>query len=176
MNTKKILLITLIAVAILASVSVVSAGFLEDLFGGGQQDKVIELDGITFNTTNATDFKENKTFSKVNSDEYFKSRSYGSDNGTGNYSVLVMDYSDSIGVESDVDAQIGEIMREMVGNQPYQTVNGVIVYMGHQVSGKDVGKMTYVSYVQNTDLHKAVVFASPDANETAKMASTLKFK
>ena len=57
MNVKKILLISLIAVAVIVSVSAVSAGFFDGLFGEEQQDNVIEIENITFNTTNVTEFK-----------------------------------------------------------------------------------------------------------------------
>ena len=42
MNIKKILLISIIAVAIIASVSVVSAGLFDGWFGKEPQDNVIE--------------------------------------------------------------------------------------------------------------------------------------
>ena len=57
MNTKRVVLILLIVVVIIASVSVVSAGLFDGLFKGEQKDNVIELDNITFNTTNVTKFK-----------------------------------------------------------------------------------------------------------------------
>lgn len=61
-------------------------------------------------------------------------------------------------------------------NYPYQNVNGIVVYTSSLTSGEDVGKPVYMTYIQNEDLDKVVVLSSPDINETAKMASTLKFK
>jgi hypothetical protein len=56
MNVKKILLISLIAVAIVASLSAVNAGLLDDLMGGGSsQGNVVEIENITFNTSNANE-------------------------------------------------------------------------------------------------------------------------
>ena len=65
MNIKRILLISILAVAIVASFTVVSAGLFDGLMGGEQKDNVIEIDNITFNATNATKFKlENKNDTK----------------------------------------------------------------------------------------------------------------
>ena len=175
MNTKRVLLILLITVAILASVSVVSAGFLDGLFGEQQKDNVIEVDGISFNTTNATDFKENKSFSKQISNDYGKSIAYCNDNGTGDYCVGIIGY-DGLGNSDEIDQQVGQGMRDASQSTPYQTINGVVVYTGSKVSGMNVGKPVHYTYVQNGDLDKIVMLASPDANETAKMALSLKFK
>lgn len=73
MDIKKVLLITLIAVAIILSVSAVSAGLFDGLMGGGQQDNIIEIDGMIFNTTNAADFKK---FDKPSEDENLKITCY----------------------------------------------------------------------------------------------------
>ncbi len=57
MNMKRILIVSLIILALLSSVTVVSAGFLEDLFGVQHKDNVVEIENIKFNTTNVTSFK-----------------------------------------------------------------------------------------------------------------------
>ena len=58
MNVKKILLISLIAVAVVASFSAVSAGLLDNLMSGDSSpENVVEVENITFNTTNATKFE-----------------------------------------------------------------------------------------------------------------------
>ena len=52
------MLVSLIAVAIAASLSAVSAGLLDDLMGGeSSPENVVEIENITFNTTNATKFE-----------------------------------------------------------------------------------------------------------------------
>ena len=84
MNIKKILLISIIAVAIIASVSVVSAGLFDGWFGKEPQDNVIEIDGITFNTTNVTKFKLNKE----DYGEYTDTYGYVDENDTG-YNVHI---------------------------------------------------------------------------------------
>lgn len=66
--------------------------------------------------------------------------------------------------------------KERYDNQPTQTVNGVVLYVQTATSGEHVGEPRYVAFVQNNDLSVIVDFSSPDSNETAKMASTLKFK
>ena len=126
MNIKRILLITVIAVAILASVSVVSAGLFDGLFGGEQQDNVIELDEITFNTTNATDFKEDKAFQEKYYHEILIPTKYNCDNGTGYSGVLIFDYSryDS----NSADEEVRNKMMDTYKNYPYQNVNGIVVY------------------------------------------------
>ena len=57
MNIKKILIISLIPLAVIVSVNAVSAGWFDGLFGEQQKDNVIEIDNITFNTTNVTKFE-----------------------------------------------------------------------------------------------------------------------
>ena len=53
---KRYFLIVGVILSIL-SVTVVSAGFFDGLMGGKEaQDNVIQIDNITFNTTNATNF------------------------------------------------------------------------------------------------------------------------
>ena len=93
MDTKKVLLITLIAVAILASVSVVSAGMFDGLFGGQQQDNVIEIDNITFNTTNATNFTNFEKYDN-SSDGVYESKFYGNieDGKQGKYTVGITQF------------------------------------------------------------------------------------
>mgnify|MGYP006908842616 CR=1 FL=1 len=57
-----------------------------------------------------------------------------------------------------------------------ETINGIVVYTTSANSGNHVGEPRYLAYVENIDLKTNVEFCTPDPNETAKMASTLKFK
>lgn len=178
MDIKKVLLISVITVVILASVSIVSAGLFDGLFDEQQKDNVIEIDGITFNTTNATDFKENSSFLEESSNDYVKVNGYQNNNSTGDYYVIIIDYDEFAGSYEDMDREVMESFKNglLLDNTPYQTINGVVVYTGSKISGEDVGKPVHISLVQNADLNKIIAFASPDANETAKMVSTLDFK
>lgn len=172
MNTKKLLIISLIAIAILASVSAVSAGWLEDLFGG-HQDNVIELDDMIFNTTNATNFVK---FDKPSENEYVKISGYTSDNGTGHCILVIFDYADLYEIDNTVDELMINSIMDGLKDKSSQIVNGIIVYPSSPVY-YDVGaKQMYTACVQNPETHKIIMLSSPDPNETAKMTSTLKFK
>ena len=169
MNIKRILLITIIAVAIVTSVSVVSAGLFDGLFGEEQQDNVIEIGKISFNTTNATNF------TKTGGDKYdagVETKYYWSENGTGESYCGILDYK---GLSKDDMTLLNNQLQE-IKKMPSQTINGVIVYTQSYNSGDNVGKPFYTAIVQNNDLKKAYVFGSSDANETAKMVLSLKFK
>lgn len=157
MDIKKVLLITIIAVAIIASVSAVSAGWFDGLFGEQQKDNVIEIDNITFNTTNITKFE------LYNESEGY--RWYMDENHTGyNVHIIYLDEFDDI---------FTTLQNE---NVPTQTINGIVVYTTTANTGEHAGEPRYVAYVQNKDWNAFVDVWSPDPNETAKMASTLKFK
>ena len=162
MDIKRILLISLIAVAVIASVSVVSAGLFDGLFGGEQQDNVIEIENITFNTTNTTDF----TLYENNSGEGYKC--YVSDNCTGNFTVWVLDLNQDTYVYS-------YLINEKIRPNPSSVVDGYVVYNTMSDIGSQVGEPRYTSYVENKNLNEVIIFVSPDANETVKMVSTLKF-
>ena len=170
MDIKKLLLISLIAVAILASVSIVSAGFLDGLFGEEQKDNVIEIDGITFNTTNVTKFNLTEETKGEYTDTYW----YLDENDTG-YNVHIFNATGKV-TKSQFETTAMPAYKERYDNQPTQTVNGVVIYTQTANSGDHVGEPRYAAFVQNNDLCVIVDFSSPDPNETAKMASTLKFK
>ncbi len=168
MDIKKALLILLIAVAILVSVSAVSAGLFDNLLNVEPQDNIVELDNITFNTTNAT------KFTLKNESEgpggYYKW--YLDENGTG-YNVHIYNLSKVDDFGSMVNSYQAQ---EDFANLPKETVNGVVVYTTTANTGDHVGEPRYKAYVENKDLKSIVGFSSPDPNETAKMALSLKFK
>ena len=169
MNIKKVLLITLTIVAIMASVSAVSAGWFDGLFGEEQHDNVIEIDNMTFNTTNITKFE----LTNQTEDEDGYRDGYMDENKTG-YEVHIYNYS----YANDItwNAIIQYYTDSQLGNLSSQTIDGVVVYTAVANTGDHVGEPRYVAYVQNDDLQTIVDFWSPDSNETAKMASTLKFE
>lgn len=169
MNRKKIVIISLIAIAVLGSVSAVSAGFLDGLFGEEKQDNVIELDNITFNTTNITKFK----LLEGSEGEYTDTYWYVDENDTG-YNVHVFNATGEVD-ETQFETIAMPAYKERYDNLPTQTVNGVVVYTMSSNSGDNVGEPRYAAFVQNNDLRVIVDFSSPDPNETAKMALSLKF-
>lgn len=168
MNFKKILLITLIVLAIVASVSAVSAGLFDGLFGGEQQDNVIEIENIKFNTTNVTSFKLlNETdISGVHASGYVDEKDTG-------YNVHIFNCSNIEGISFTdfVQSYLVEF-----DNSPSQTINGSVIYTISADSGDHVGEPRYLAYVKNKDLQTLVEISSPDANETAKMVLSLKFE
>lgn len=162
MNVKKILLITLIAVAVVASFSAVSAGLLDTLTDEGSPSNVIEIENITFNTTNATVFKYIGVDNEGWSDYVSKDR-------TRLFSIV----NDSGLNDSQYEFEIDELKGYLAANMTAQKVNGVDVYTFNELENDTE---LYVAYVINDDLKSLVQFSSEDANETAYMASTLEFK
>ena len=59
---------------------------------------------------------------------------------------------------------------------PSQTVDGVVVYTDSAKLGSYVGEPRYAALIENQNINKDVKLWSPDPNETAKMALSLKFK
>ena len=129
------------------------------------RDNTVELEGISFNTSNATDFL--KTSEK--NDSSYQMSYYTSENGTGNSYVNVLDFG------GNGDATLIDSILNAHRNFPSQTIDGITVYTESSSTGEDSSQETFVSVVQNTELNKIVIFGSPDASETVKMASTLKF-
>lgn len=174
MNIKRVLIGLLIIIAVVVSVSAVSAGLFDGLFGEEQKDNVIEIDDFTFNTTNGTDFIK---FDKPSEEEYMEITCYQSDNGTGNYILVIIDYSKMAELDDTVDEQIEKELLKGMNDSPYQIVNGIVIYPSAPVYHEDVDvKQMFSASVQNEESHQLIMLSSPDANETAKMASTLKFK
>lgn len=167
MNMKRILLIALIAAAVVASASAVSAGWFDGWFGEETHDNVVEIDSITFNTTNATEFKLNGQ----TEDEDGNYRWYVDENKTGyNVHIYNYTYADDTTWKSLVDSY-----RDFqIGNSSSKTVNGTAVYPTS--TKNNAGEAKFAAFVQDDDSHILVDFVSPDEAETAKMASTLNFK
>ncbi len=171
MNIKKILIISLIALAVIASVSAVSAGWFDGLFGEQQKDNVVELDDMTFNTTNATNFNK---FVKPSEDENLKITIY---NGTGNYILVSFDYSEYYKIDNSSDELMMKGILDGMKDTPYQVVNGIVIYPSAPVYHNESNiRQMFTASVQDTESHKIIMLSSPDPNETSKMASTLKFK
>ena len=162
MDIKKILLVALIAVAIVASVSAVSAGLFDGLFGEEQKDNVNELDNIRFNTTNETDFEKFDNQSSKGHNYYFSDKN--------KITAIIKDYNK---IE---DAQQSKANTLKIKNDPTQIVNGVVIYAESVKTGKYIGEPRYGAIIENNDLNEDVIVWSPDPNETAKMALSLKFK
>lgn len=169
MNVKRILIGLLIVIAIVASVNAVSAGLFDGLLGEEQQDNIIEIENIKFNTTNVTKFElYNK--SNANNVNY---KWYWDENHTG-YNVHIYNFSkiDDLSWSKALEYYKGD----SYDNIPSQTTNGVVVYTTTANVGDHVGEPRYKAYVENRDLKTIVEICTPDANETAKMALSLKFK
>ena len=171
MDIKKILLISLIAVAIVASVSIVSAGLFDGLFGEEEHpDNVVELDEITFNTTNVTKFKKTD---KDNSKGGYSKR-YKDENETGYVAIIYCwkNYDADRFVKKSLPAY--KSFHDF-DNLAKQTINDTVVYSCTAKSGKHEGEPYYLSYVVDVESRRVVEFRSLNCNETAKMASTMKF-
>ncbi len=162
---KRILLILLIVVAVLSSLSVASAGLL-DILNGQTQDNVVEIDNITFNTTDPINFE----FIEYNESTHHKL--YVDDRMVG-YTVYIYDFSQFN--DSQWDSQLAEL-ENFTSSVDIQNVSGVDIFKLPVEGGQNDGQMRYGTCVINDDLNTFVIMYSPDPNETVKMASTLKFK
>ena len=172
MDIKKIVLISLIVVAIVASVSAVSAGWFDGLFGDQHKDNVVEVDGITFNTTNATELELiNKTEHQAYSSWHVIKKQYADKNGSG-YNVWIYNFSGGSNWNSAVEWH----KTNGYEKKPSQTVNGVVIYTISAKRGPNIGQPRFQAIVENADLKSIVEIVSPDPNETAKMVLSLKFK
>ena len=171
MDIKKILLISLIAVAIFASVSAVSAGLFDGLFGEEQKDNVIEIDNITFNTTNATNFTHMEKYDESSDGAYERTAYVSTEDGKqGRYTIYIMQFYDQD------TAQLALNQFKQQEKDSKSVIDGREIYLTSAQIGEYVGEPRYETYVYNADLNKVIVIFTPDANETVKMASTLKFK
>lgn len=160
MSIKKILLVTLIAVAFVASVSVVSAGLFDDLFGGEDaQDNVVTIECCSFNTTNVTneDIVVNETGSTDLSNWYHDKNSTG-------FNVHIVNTS---------DYSIKEIADE-AGYSEYGVIEGFMIYVAQPNVGGSTG-VRYIAMFQDKNLGRTVDVWSPDLNETLKMAKSFKW-
>ena len=158
MDNKIIIAVLVVIVAVIACLMAFNP--VEEITG----DNVIELAGITFNTTNTTDFV--KTNEKNESSYYMGY--YTSGNGTGKAYVNILDFGEN------GDADLINSILNAHKNFPSQTIDDVAVYTESSSTGEDSNEPVYVSVVQDTGLNKIVIVGSDDASETAKMASTLK--
>ena len=164
MDVKKILMISLIAVAVVASFSAVSAGLLDSLNAEGSSDNVVEIENITFNTTNATKFE----YLEIDEDGWLV---YVSED-LEHYCAIV---NDSDMNDSQYAAEIKELKDELAANGTVQKINGVDVYSYNGDVENDT-EMFYSTFVIDDDLKFVVEFDSVNPDEAAKMASTFKFK
>ena len=155
MDKKKIL------IAILIVIVAILAIFIAYQTLSHHEDNVINIENITFNTTNGTDFKVRNQSTGW--------KQYVSDNCTGKYTVWIIDYDELEypGLYKEQMLQTKEL--------PSQTIDGVVVYTDSAKLGNYVGEPRYCALIENMNTNTDVKLYSPDPNETAKMALSLKF-
>ena len=161
MDVKKLLLVALMVVAVVASVSVVSAGLFDGLFGGEEeaQDNVVTIECCSFNTTNVTN--EDIVVNETGSTEL--GNWYHDKNFTG-FNVHIINTS---------DYTIKEIA-EQGGYSEYGVVDGFMIYVAQpNVGGSN--SVRYVAMFQDSNLGRTVDVWSSDLNETLKMAKSFKW-
>ncbi len=161
---KRVLLALLIGVAVIASLSAVSAGLFDILSQEG--DNMTELDNIAFNTT-----VENFILYNNTTDEGVYWLWYIDENDTG-YNVQIFNLSAA--TDSEHDEWMSEYLESFEGF-PSQDIDGVTVYNVTATTGDNIGDARYVAYVKNKDLETVIDICAPDINETVKIASSLKF-
>lgn len=163
MNMKRVLMIFLIAVAIISSVSAVSAGLFDDLLGQNQ-DNVVEIENITFQTINETKLEFGEMYGGWNC--------YYGENDTG-YAVYIANFS--LGNDSQWDGELKEF-EESIANLTMENISGVKICNESVIDDNGTEKIWYETYVIDEDHRTVVELLSTDLNETIKMASTLEFK
>ncbi len=155
MDKKKIVIVVLILIIAILATFIAYQTLIH------KEDNVINIENITFNTTNGTDFIL-----------YNQSTGWGqyvSGNGSGKYTVWIVDY-DEVEYPSLYKAEMLQT-KEL----PSQTIDGVVVYTDSAKLGKYVGEPRYCALIENMNINTDVKLYSPDPNETAKMALSLKF-
>ncbi|MBE6494747.1 MAG: hypothetical protein E7Z84_09125 [Methanosphaera stadtmanae] len=170
MDIKKILLISIIAVAILASFTVVSAGLFDDLFNTEQPDNIVKVDNVKFNFTNESNVTKFKLENESKGDEGYV-KYYFDENGDG-YNIWIANVS-----KAD-DSQWNQVVNqfdESLDNEPCETIDGVVVYTQSAGHGEHVGEPRFMSYTINHDLKTIVKFSTPTTNDTVKMKLSLDF-
>ena len=169
MNVKKIFLILLVAVAILVSVSAVSAGFFDDLLGLEQPDNIVKVDNVKFNFTNESNVTKFKLENESKEDAGYY-RYYVDKNGDG-YNVWIWNASNAD------ESQWNRFVKQWEGSitAPSETVDGVVVYTQSAGHGEHVGEPRFMSYTVNHDLKTLVQFSTPSVNDTVKMKLSLDF-
>ena len=171
MDIKKILLVALIAVALVASISAVSAGLFDGLMGGEQQDNVVKVDNVKFNFTKESNVTKFKLENESEGDGgYYKY--YFDENGDG-YNVWIWNASKA---DESQWNQFVDQWDDPLDNDPCETIDGVVVYTRSAGHGKHVGEPRFMSYTINHDLKTIVQFSTPNPNETVKMKLSLKFE
>lgn len=155
MDIKKIKIIGIAAVIAIIALSVAYAA----------QDNVVELDNITFNTTNETNFV--LLDEEVYGDGNQVWKAYGVDNKT-DFTINI--YNDSKLNKSDYKWN-AEDFKSRYENLTTQTVDDIVVYENDTDDG-----LEYYIIIENEDLQTAVLIKTPSVDETVKVASTLEFK
>lgn len=156
MDKNKIIIVVLIIIIAVLACLIAS----QTLFTPIQQDNVIDAGIVKFNTTNATNFTALRNETGL--------LELVDDNGEGRYTIYVMEYDkmDSPGLNKI------QLHNNIDGN-PTQDVNGVVVYTSASNTGKYAGEPRYASYIMNKDTNTEVYVSTPDANETAKIISSI---
>lgn len=169
MDIKKLLIIALVAVAVLSSVATASAGLFDGFMTQGNGDNVVDIGPVTFNTTNVTVFKFNDTY---HDEEFGANFSTYMDDGDACYTINILNGS----VLNDSQFQdMYDDYKSWLEDNSSQTIDDVVVYTSSANVGEYKGETRYVASVLNEDLKIFVDISTPDANETAKIAKSLKF-
>ena len=90
MDIKKLLIISLVAVAVLSSAATASAGLFDGFLMPGNGDNVVDIGPVTFNTTNVTVFKLNETYPE---EEFGANFSTYMDDGDACYTINILNGS-----------------------------------------------------------------------------------
>ena len=161
MDMKKISIMTIVAVIAIVACSAA--------FAAQQQDNVIEIDNIEFNTTNVTKF----IFFNNRDESENVIASYYIDEDDSGYTLCVLNCSEMNESEFDLTYS-GWIEDERNESASTNETNGFEIFSVKANNGNNIGDARYSAYKEFKDMKTAVYVSTPDANETAKIISTLK--
>ena len=135
----------------------------------GKQDNIVRADNIEFNTTSDSNITHLQLYNKTEYDDGSYSEQFVDQNFSG-YNIWIWNLS-----TADDWYNFTNHIKKNYESDPYETINGIVVYTSTAVKGEHVGEPRFQSYIINQDLKTIVEFSTPDQNETVKIATSLKF-
>lgn len=134
-----------------------------------QPDNIVKIDHIEFNTTAASNITQLEVYNHTVYDDGSYRSQYVDENFSG-YNVWIWNLS-----TADDWYNFTDHIRKQYEGDPYETVDGVVVYTTTASSGEHVGEPRFQSYIINQDLKTIVEFSTLSQDETVKMHLSLKF-
>ena len=149
MDFRKIVIVSVVALAIFASMSVVSAGFLDGLFGG--EDKNVTIGGEQF--TIPSDFDENLELSYNKSYNGINDSTVHYDKFGGYIEISVKEYKDIDGIDASLKGFSGAV------NKTISNKTGTFIKQGDECNFNYIkeNKLISISTTDESYLEQVIV-------------------